>query len=93
MKFNKFILIYDYNKIQLDIKVFDVSNVDLLVYFKVIGFNVIEVNEVIYLNVDKVIIEVKKLDKFIYIMVYNIIVFFILFENIIKGYYGILISE
>ncbi|MCE6090855.1 transketolase [Mycoplasmopsis agalactiae] len=93
MKLNKFILIHDYNKIQLDTKVSDVSNVDFLSYFKAIGFNVIEVNEATYLNVDKAITEAKKSDKPTYIMVHNIIAPFTPFENTTKGHHGILTSE
>lgn len=89
MKLNKFILIHDYNKIQLDTKVSDVSNVDLLAYFKAIGFNVIEVNEATYLNVNKAITEAKKSDKPTYIMVHNIIAPLLRLKTLQKGHHGI----
>ncbi|MCA8839118.1 transketolase [Mycoplasmopsis bovis] len=93
MKLNKFILIHDYNKIQLDTKVSDVSNVDLFAYFKALNFNVIEINEASYDNIDKVITEAKKSDRPTYIMVHNIIAPFTPFENTTKGHHGILNSE
>nr|WP_318029236.1 hypothetical protein [Mycoplasmopsis bovis] len=83
----------DYNKIQLDTKVSDVSNVDLLAYFKALNFNVIEINEASYDNIDKAITEAKKSDRPTYIMVHNIIAPFTPFENTTKGHHGILNSE
>ncbi|WP_029513843.1 transketolase-like TK C-terminal-containing protein [Mycoplasmopsis primatum] len=93
LKLNKFILIHDFNKIQLDSPTNITNNIDFIAYFKALNFNTIEVQEPTINLIEKAIDEAKNSDKPTYIMVHNTIAPHTPFENSPKGHSGTLTTE
>ena len=90
LKLNKLVLIHDYNQIQIDSRVEEVNDVNLVKYFESQKFNTIVVKDPKPENIEKAIVESRKSDKPTYIQVHTIIAKNTPKENTPSGHNGVL---
>ena len=89
---NKLILIHDFNETQIDSKSYEVNNIDFLNYFKANNFEVFDVLDDSFENINLAIENAKKSKKPSYIRVHTKIAKNTPFENMPKGHNGCLDS-
>ncbi|MBU4690116.1 transketolase [Mycoplasma sp. ES3157-GEN-MYC] len=88
LQLDKFVLIHDFNKIQLDSEVKMVNNTDLMKYFEAMNFNVFRIDSSTE-NIDKIFNEIKQINGPTYIQIHTKIAQHTPNEGTVKGHSGV----